>query len=353
MIELIRHTTKSGKKSPFWLVVIDELESFKVASLDCAKRLMQKFTSSEETYEDIRKVEIGRIGDSQTERKEQSTRGKYWSTEGKERTTGEKIDKRNFICYPVSAPNVCFRYETKSHPNRKQSIKIENNTIREYNGVDIIEEKIQRYTQSDKMGYLQPEVPHQSFVGDDGKFYYPRTSVGSDSTNRGVGDEYAIFPQSNDTNDDNSTSVGSRTSEAIKILQPEKGQQDKITLSADRSAIVGIFERIHDEYSKHGEHVAELDGAYTQLDGAYTQLDGAYTQLDGAFTELHKSTGELLKSTGELLDCVDTHVIKPFTKLFYALGGTPEEINGSRVARKSTTSFDFPQRNITSDAIVF
>ena len=52
MIELIRHTTKSGKQSPFWLVVIDGLESFKVASLDCAKRLMQKFNNSEEHYYD-------------------------------------------------------------------------------------------------------------------------------------------------------------------------------------------------------------------------------------------------------------------------------------------------------------
>ena len=51
MIELIRHTTKSGKQSPFWLVVIDGLESFKVASLDCAKRLMQKFTKIEEHYD--------------------------------------------------------------------------------------------------------------------------------------------------------------------------------------------------------------------------------------------------------------------------------------------------------------
>jgi hypothetical protein len=44
MIEIIRHTTKSGKKSPFWIVV-DGLNQFKVASLDCAKRLQQQLSS--------------------------------------------------------------------------------------------------------------------------------------------------------------------------------------------------------------------------------------------------------------------------------------------------------------------
>jgi hypothetical protein len=54
MIELIRHTTKSGKQSPFWLVVIDGLESFKMVSLDCANRLIAKFTKIED-YESGKK----------------------------------------------------------------------------------------------------------------------------------------------------------------------------------------------------------------------------------------------------------------------------------------------------------
>jgi hypothetical protein len=92
-------------------------------------------------------------------------------------------------------------------------------------------------------------------------------------------------------------------------MQSENVQQDKTTLLADRSTITGIFEKIYDSNVKIS-----------------TVLDEHFTVLDEV-------------------------IIKPFTKLFYALGGTPEEIDGSSGTRKSNSSFPFPQRNITADVM--
>jgi hypothetical protein len=296
MIELIRHTTKSGKQSPFWLVVIDGLESFKVASLGCAKRLIAKFAKSEgQDYEDSRKAEIGRIGDSQTE--------------GKSQSTGENIQERKRFCYPMSGQNDWLGYGKRSFKKHKFKITIRYNQVRKYNWSDTNEKDLQRDSQSNKMESMQPEISHQSFVGNVGEVYDSRTSVGSDSTNRSVGGAYAILDESNAVVDDNNSSIRLRTSQAIENMQSENVQQDKTTLLADRSTITGIFEKIYDSNVKIS-----------------TVLDEHFTVLDEV-------------------------IIKPFTKLFYALGGTPEEIDGSSGTRKSNSSFPFPQRNITADVM--